>query len=164
MSNDKESLGAFLCDLTVVKLGKKLRILGYDVEIVRTVNPKDIEKYLADGPRKLITKSRNLAEKYGGIIITKDKLYDQIEELTNILHLTKKSSARCPECNHILVVCSPESVIGKIPIYVLENTEEFKCCPNCGKVYWKGTHQGFSGIWKYVTFDEKKVRNEVNKE
>ncbi|WP_448374861.1 Mut7-C RNAse domain-containing protein [Fervidobacterium sp.] len=157
-----EKLEKFLCDLTVVKLGKKLRILGYDVEIIKSVNPSDIENKIAADNRKLITKSHKLAKKYNGILIVSNKIIEQLQEILPILtNRAKKGSARCAECNEPLVEYSTENVTGKVPIYVFESIENFRYCPKCGKIYWKGTHVIFFERWNNVERTLKSRQGEV---
>lgn len=143
MSKQQDEL-KFLCDLTVVKLGKKLRILGFDTEIIKTVNQQAIKELLKHTNRTLVTKSKELVKACGGILITKNRTSEQLEELLMILNNTNpqlpNAPARCAYCNEVLVDCPKEEVIGKVPIYVFETIEHFKRCPKCGKIYWRGTH------------------------
>jgi uncharacterized protein with PIN domain len=143
MSKQQDEL-KLLCDLTVVKLGKKLRILGFDTEIIKTVNQQTFKELLKDTKRTLVTKSKKLANACGGILITKNKTSEQLEEIFIILKNTNtqlsNNLARCVYCNEVLVDCPKEEVIGRVPVYIFETLEHFKCCPKCGKVYWRGTH------------------------
>jgi len=157
-----EKLEKFLCDLTVVKLGKKLRILGYDVEIIKSVNPLDIENKISADNRKLITKSHKLAKKYNGILIVSNKITEQLQEILPILTTkAKKGSTRCAECNEPLLECRSERIVDKVPIYVLKSVENFRCCPKCGKIYWKGTHAIFFERWNNTEKTFKSLQGEV---
>ncbi|MDX1567031.1 MAG: Mut7-C RNAse domain-containing protein, partial [Longimicrobiales bacterium] len=43
-------------------------------------------------------------------------------------------------CNVELEPVDPEDVTDEVPSRVLERTRAFSRCPECGRVYWEGTH------------------------
>jgi uncharacterized protein with PIN domain len=47
---------------------------------------------------------------------------------------------RCMNCNHLLEPAPKESVLGKLEPLTKKYYDEFKLCPNCDQVYWKGSH------------------------
>ena len=47
---------------------------------------------------------------------------------------------RCVECNTPVEKIEKSKVKPKVPPYVYKVQEEFMECPNCDKIYWKGTH------------------------
>jgi len=51
-----------------------------------------------------------------------------------------KLFSRCIECNCRLQVVDKETVKDKIPYFTYKNFKEFAQCPQCRKVYWKGSH------------------------
>ncbi|QAV33164.1 hypothetical protein SAMN04488510_10578 [Fervidobacterium changbaicum] len=165
--NDNNEL-RFLCDLTVVKLGKKLRILGFDTEITRSIRVDEIGEIIRQTSRRLITKSRNLANTFGGILVTKNRVSEQVIELFAILKSLDmeitRTAARCVNCNEVLEDYSKEEVIDKVPIYIFETVEKFKRCPKCGKVYWQGTHLAHLQNLKQQTLRRKEtdMRGENN--
>jgi len=128
----------FLCDGTVVKLGKRLRTFGYDVEIIYKTDSYNVSEILKSTNRILVTKSLKLHKQLGGIYLISDKLTDLLNEIST--KIGKPGPARCAHCNAILIECDKSTIRGKVPIYVFQTHEKFKYCPNCGKVYWKGTH------------------------
>ncbi|HCI29613.1 MAG TPA: Mut7-C RNAse domain-containing protein [Fervidobacterium sp.] len=128
----------FVCDGTVVKLGKRLRILGYDVEITYKTDLPNVSEMIVATGRTLITKSITLHKQLGGIHVKSDRVMEQVEEI--ISKLGVPGSTRCSRCNSELVECDKDSVKDKVPIYVFQTNDKFKCCTKCGKVYWKGTH------------------------
>ena len=46
----------------------------------------------------------------------------------------------CLECNEKLTPVKKESVRDKVPYFTYKHFDEFTMCPNCQKVYWKGSH------------------------
>ena len=53
----------------------------------------------------------------------------------------EKLFSRCLLCNDLLKEISPEEAHGKVPDYVLYHLERFFQCPQCQRVYWKGSHE-----------------------
>jgi uncharacterized protein with PIN domain len=46
----------------------------------------------------------------------------------------------CLECNEPLREISAEEAGGRVPRRILQDFNEFHECPECGRVYWKGSH------------------------
>ena len=44
------------------------------------------------------------------------------------------------ECNEPLCSIEKEKAEGRVPTYVFQTQKEFSWCPDCQKIYWKGTH------------------------
>jgi uncharacterized protein len=47
---------------------------------------------------------------------------------------------RCMACNGVIEPVSKEYVHDLLPPRTAELHDEFRRCPQCGRVYWKGTH------------------------
>ncbi|MGC9796647.1 Mut7-C RNAse domain-containing protein [Fervidobacterium riparium] len=163
--NSYGSKTGLVCDLTVVKLGKKLRILGYDVEIVKSSNMATIENVVKTKNIKklLITKSRELARKLSGILVLSNNVSEQIEEVLSKIQSTARGNPRCSECNAELIECSKEDIVGKVPTYIFESFERFKHCPKCGKIFWEGSHFQLRGIWNLADLKDFKLRRGESK-
>ena len=71
---------------------------------------------------------------------------NQIRQLSEVLKYFKirithdHLFTRCLTCNQKLIVGNHEDIKGKVPPYILGIHKEFSLCPQCKKVYWKGTH------------------------
>ena len=46
----------------------------------------------------------------------------------------------CLRCNVELVTVAKQQVTGRVPPGVWQKQSQFVECPNCGRVYWKGSH------------------------
>ncbi len=78
------------------------------------------------------------------VIIYHDKVYDQLQELREkaLLELNPQDFLTiCLECNQPLQTISKESAVEKVPPYVFQTQDTFLICPECGKIYWPGTHR-----------------------
>lgn len=125
----------FLCDDTIGKLMRKLRLLGFDAKPWSGIS---------ESGRIFLTRSRERWERYAGesFLIFSDNWKDQLKELESRYSISKemKPFTRCVECNSMLIDVNPEEVRNIIPERVFLSTDHFKKCPNCGRIYWTGTH------------------------
>ena len=46
----------------------------------------------------------------------------------------------CLECNEPLVDRSPADVKDRVPPYVYKTQTQYMECPECQRIYWRGTH------------------------
>jgi hypothetical protein len=47
---------------------------------------------------------------------------------------------RCLRCNASLESISKEAIIDRLEPLTVRYFEEFRICPNCDRIYWKGSH------------------------
>ena len=47
---------------------------------------------------------------------------------------------RCTACNGILEPIDKESISDRLLPNTWQYYDEFRICPSCGKIYWKGSH------------------------
>jgi uncharacterized protein with PIN domain len=47
---------------------------------------------------------------------------------------------RCLRCNHPLEEVDKASVDPRLPPKIRERHSEFRICPACERIYWKGSH------------------------
>ncbi|RKY42149.1 MAG: hypothetical protein DRP85_03810 [Candidatus Makaraimicrobium thalassicum] len=147
----------FIVTRELGKLAKWLRILGYDSIYYEKKQISGLIIQALREKRILLTRSPVLA-KYTGIrviIVRHDHVEDQIEQVTKEMPLPLKDEdlfQRCVECNTPLEDIAKEEAGAKVPEYVFRTQEVFKRCPQCGKIFWKGTH------WDMVEKALDKVR------
>ena len=48
--------------------------------------------------------------------------------------------SRCLACNTPVVSIAHEAVAGRVPDYVWQTRRSFSTCPDCGRIYWPGSH------------------------
>jgi uncharacterized protein with PIN domain len=127
------------------KLARKLRILGFDTLYYSQISEEEVlEK--SEG-RILLTRDKELyrvasSKGFEVYYVDHDDWREQLRKVLidfNLIHSIKPFT-RCVECNAVLVRVNPEEVKGKVPEYVYKTSSEFRMCPNCKKIYWKGTH------------------------
>ncbi len=137
----------FEVDHMLVKLGKYLRILGYDADW--DPHPRTHELILKANRegRVFLTRNRQLADQYPHplrlVAFVTDDPREQFRILVDQLHLDTRSRlfSKCIRCNVSLdVVADKESVRAKVHPNVFERYDRFFSCPQCGTVFWHGSH------------------------
>lgn len=139
----------FLCDSTLGKLKKYLRMLGFDT--VSIDNPDILKSYeQSNCPPLFFTKKTKNISYHPITVIKTNKIEEQIREIKDIIkpYLNKNIfMTRCIECNSLLESTDKKDIEARIPEYIYHNHEEFKVCPSCKKVYWEGTHANRIKKW-----------------
>ena len=75
---------------------------------------------------------------------------EQVEQVIQELGLALNEEnlfQRCVECNVALKDLPKEKAKEKVPEYVFQTQKAFKQCPQCKKIFWKGTHWDMVGKW-----------------
>lgn len=138
----------FIVDVNVGRLAKWLRAMGYDTAYVPGVGDGDLVRIAWHEGRVVLTRDRLLLERrvvtrghVKAVLIQGDYFTDQLAHLSRTLGLQLDNRfSRCIECNALLEGLLREDARERVPSYVFQTQEEFKECPACGKVYWRGTH------------------------
>ena len=131
----------FIADHMLGKLAKYLRFMGYDTFYPsgKMSDSKILEIAKREG-RILLTRDKELARR-GGVYIESENYEEQLKFVISKFHLSAEALlSRCSVCNTPLIRVEKEKIKDKVPEYVYEHNEEFYLCPNCGRVYWYGTH------------------------
>jgi hypothetical protein len=136
----------FIVDFMLGRLAKWLRILGYDtVYADKLFEEKIILNSLKEG-RVIVTRNRRVSSKRAWMLtlIKGDNFPEQIKQLIaeHKLDLDKKYFfSRCTYCNSELKpVVDKNTIKTRVPEYIFKATDKFTLCPDCGKIYWPGTH------------------------
>ena len=87
--------------------------------------------------RRVITGGRLKA-----VLLTSEEPEQQMLQLMAELDFKNRSQpfTICLECNQSLVVVSPADVKDRVPPYVYKTQTQYMECPDCHRVYWRGTH------------------------
>jgi uncharacterized protein with PIN domain len=136
-----------LADAMLGKLARWLRLLGYDVRYMQDDDAVIAHTARAEG-RILLTRDHRLSERRGlhTVFVQSDRLTDQLTQVVEAVGcLPSETPQRCMACNVALVAISVEVARSGVPAYVVEtvgssSVRPFHQCPECGKIYWKGTH------------------------
>jgi uncharacterized protein with PIN domain len=136
----------FLADRNVGSLGKWLRLLGFDAEFAEDRNDNEILLRALQEGRVLLTRDRGLKARAPRAVylVQSAKLQEQLGEVVAHFKLKNrvKPLTRCVKCNVAIEGVSRETVKGSVPPRVFARQSAFFRCPQCGKVYWSGSHAG----------------------
>lgn len=153
----------FLLDCMLGSLAKWLRLMGYDATYAQLEDDLLILK-ARNEKRVLLTRDAELARhsyrKLGvhTFLIKSTNLTEQLKEVTSEFNLKPKETSFCPLCNVGLKPAKKKSIIGKIPPYVFKTQERFTQCPECHRLYWRGTHwQNFKSTLKDALNNSKEI-------
>ena len=139
----------FIVDINVGKLARWLRMMGYDTVLFdHGHDDRMIRLALAEG-RVIVTRDTQIMKRrvitsgrLKTVLVTSDQTEQQIRQVMNELNLDTSFNpfSLCLECNQSLETKSKEEMTGLVPPYVFKTQDSYMQCPNCRRVYWKGTH------------------------
>jgi uncharacterized protein with PIN domain len=138
----------FFADAMLGRLARWLRMLGYDTAYEEVISDGSLISRVVTEQRWLLTRDRYLVQRKvlrgHHTLIVSDHLQDQLRQLQSELHvdldLSDKTASRCASCNSILRAIPHEKAALTVPTYVASLHPRFVQCPNCGRIYWPGTH------------------------
>lgn len=135
----------FLCDEMLVRLGRWVRSAGYDTLIAPpgTADRQLLATALAED-RLVITCDRALAERRGArervVVLAATHVAAQARELARRCGLDwlHRPFSRCLVDNAALAAADRH--LPTAPAAVRANGGPFLACPDCGRLYWRGSH------------------------
>jgi uncharacterized protein with PIN domain len=138
----------FLADCNVGRLARWLRALGYDATYHARIDDSELVREAAAENRVLLTRDRDLTKRrviqtgvVRAILIRDDDVTKQLQQVFAELGLElKEALTRCIECNSELESRVPAMVAERVPPYVRRTQSRYSECPECGRIYWAGTH------------------------
>jgi uncharacterized protein with PIN domain len=83
------------------------------------------------------------------VLVEGDRVTDQLRHVVRALGLPTDGPlfTRCLLCNTPVTNVPREKVQGRVPPYVFATERCFAECPDCGRVYWAGTHVEHATRW-----------------
>jgi len=135
----------FVLDGHLGRLTSHLRMLGLDCLYHNAFEDEELVRISVEQERILLTRDRLLLMHK---VITQGYLLrslDAVEQLYEVIQRYELSSwvrpfQRCMRCNHPLEPVAKESILEKLEPLTVKYYHEFKLCPACNQVYWKGSH------------------------
>jgi len=137
-----ESAPKFAADRMLTRLARWLRLLGADVLFDPQLGgDKLLAKARAEG-RLTLTRDKRLRTAADALYLESGLFRDQLREVLARFPFDPRRGAftRCSHCNEPLVDAARESVVRRVPPFVLASQERFSRCPRCGRIYWRATH------------------------
>jgi uncharacterized protein len=136
----------FIADVMLGRLAKWLRIAGFDVLYSNRYTDDEIVSIAAEQGRIVLSCDTRLLVRRAVtrfVFLESNLVCEQLGQILQVTG-TRKIPAlltRCLECNEPLADRAREEVRERVPPYVYATQNRFKQCPNCGKIYWAGTHR-----------------------
>ncbi len=157
----------FIADVMLGRLARWLRVLGYDTLYSSNIDDPELAEIARNQDRVLLTSDVELARRKGlhVILLTDDQVEAQLRAVAQALHLSANEAfSRCINCNKPLVDIDRESARDLVPPYVYATQTRFRRCPECGKVYWRGTHWAhMRAALESADFDEENSDDDAEK-
>ena len=134
----------FLLDVHLGKLGRGLRLLGFDAAMGE-IPDEALARRAAAERRVLLTRDVGLLKRGAvthGYFVRERLLQAQLVEIVRRFDLRRqlRPFTRCLVCNSPLSPIDFEEARAHVPPRVSERHREFKRCEGCGRIYWAGTH------------------------
>ncbi len=135
----------FVADGHLGRLAAYLRLLGFDTLYDHNADDPDLASISRTEKRILLTRDRGLLmrnEVTHGYFVHSIRPMEQIKEVIHRFDLWEalQPFRRCLRCNGILIPVEKSDVLDRIPERSSQYYTEFHQCPDCGGIYWKGSH------------------------
>ncbi len=120
-------------------------MLGFDCLYENDYDDAALAALSAYESRILLTRDRRLLMRKSvthGYLLRSLDPHEQLLEVLNRYGLRPwiKPFQRCIRCNHRLEVVSKEAVLDRLEPLTRLYFNEFRICPACKQIYWKGSH------------------------
>ncbi|MEX1297799.1 MAG: Mut7-C RNAse domain-containing protein [Desulfotignum sp.] len=135
----------FIADVNVLKLGRLLILLGFDVACSSSFSDEQIADLSASESRIVLTRDTSLLKRRKIVFarrIRSDLPYDQVVEVVDFfgLHAQTAFFSRCTQCNHPLAKVAKTDILHLLEPKTKKYFTDFFQCPGCLKIFWKGSH------------------------
>jgi uncharacterized protein with PIN domain len=142
----------FVLDVHLGRLAAYLRMLGFDAWYRSRATDKELAEVSASQRRILLTRDRGLLKRSQvthGYWLRLSDSRRQLTEVVGRFDLARmiQPFTRCMACNAPLADIPKDRVRGLIPPRAAESYEEFRRCPDCSRIYWKGSHYRRMESW-----------------
>lgn len=144
-STPKPQEPRFILDNHLGKLTSYLRMLGFDSLYHNDFQDAQLAKIAVDESRILLTRDHRLLMRKNisqGYWLRSQDPRQQLKEVMARFSLYTQINPfqRCMKCNHLLHPVSKEEILDRLEPLTRLYYDEFRLCPGCQSVYWKGSH------------------------
>ncbi|MFV8053908.1 Mut7-C RNAse domain-containing protein [Mycobacterium sp. 48b] len=135
----------FVIDVNLGRLARVLRVLGFDVWWSSDADDQALADISVEQQRILLTRDRGLLKRRAithGLFVHSQQTEEQTLEVLRRLDLRRRVApfTRCVRCNGKLAAVTKEAVIDRLEPLTRRYYDEFSQCPECGRIYWAGSH------------------------
>lgn len=135
----------FIADVNVLKLGRLLILLGFDVACSSSFTDTEIADLAELESRIVLTRDTTLLKRRKIVFarrIRSNLPYDQVVEVVDFFGLRNQTAffSRCTQCNQPLVKVAKTDILHRLEPKTKKYFTDFFQCPACRKIFWKGSH------------------------
>lgn len=135
----------FVLDTHLGRLAAYLRMAGFDTLYGKNCEDEELARISRDARRILLTRDIGLLKRSmvtHGYYIRETAVRRQFPEVIRRFDLSAATRpfTRCLRCNALLDAVARTEIAGQLPPRTAEFYNEFRRCPDCRRVYWKGGH------------------------
>ena len=135
-----------IADCMLGRLARWLRILGADVVYDSDLGDRELVERAVAEDRVILTRDRRLVLRRQArrhLLIRSENFEEQLAQVIQELDMDVTSArlfGRCLLCNQLLDEIPAEEAHHRVPLYVARTQEQFRQCPQCGRIYWAASH------------------------
>jgi uncharacterized protein with PIN domain len=132
----------WLCDPTVLRLGRELRALGFPVEACPSSRiPRVREAVLLTRSRRVLA-DRDLHALPPTLFLRSGEVASQLISIECLFGITRVARpwALCVRCGGSLNRHPPHRFREEAPAHVVATTKWIAQCSKCGHLFWRATH------------------------
>ena len=131
------------------KLAKWLRMMGFDSLFFSGDDDSQMVRQALAEDRVLLTRDTGIMKRrvvtsgrLKAVLMESEEPEQQMQQLVSAIDIKSQSQpfTICLECNQPLVERSPSEVKDRVPPYVYKTQTQYMECPECRRIYWRGTH------------------------
>jgi uncharacterized protein with PIN domain len=135
----------FVLDNHLGRLAAYLRMLGFDVVYRNDFDDDELVQISAAEERILLTRDRRMLMRKmvrSGYCLRSLDSRKQLDEVLRRFDLYRQvlPFQRCLRCNTPLEIISKDAVLDRLEPLTRLYFADFRICPACGQIYWKGSH------------------------
>jgi len=135
----------FLADAMLGRLARWLRVAGYDTRHEAGIRDADLARAALREGRLILTRDRSLPEEWSLEDVLVLESQDALGLLGEVgrrfrLDWRRRAFSRCSRCNARVEPVARAAVADRVPQGVLARGLALAGCPECGRVYWEGSH------------------------
>lgn len=150
----------FFADVMAARLVKWLRAIGFDTAWEDAVPDAELVRRAIEENRFILTLDKKLPRHWRAdniLLLESEDVFEQFRQTIEHFKIKrpKKFFTRCLVCNTLLREMAAEKITENLPSDVRENQAAVHHCPNCGKVFWEGSHTRRMRLKIQDLFDRK---------
>jgi uncharacterized protein with PIN domain len=135
----------FVLDIHLGRLAAYVRLMGFDALYRNCYTDEQLAAISRDEHRILLTRDVGLLKRSAvthGYFVRETAVARQMAEVVARFDLCRRIRpfSRCMRCNTPLEDAPRASVLDDVPPRTAQLHEEFRRCPRCHRVYWRGGH------------------------